>query len=59
MTSIHLVCRDNQHLTPIKAPVYESGDWDITLEDAERLVGGMIFLHQTKAQPFWRQDRCL
>jgi hypothetical protein len=49
MTSIHFVCRDRANLTAIKHPVYESGHWDLTLEQAESLVGGMVYLHQTKA----------
>ncbi len=49
MASIHFVCRRELNLHVVKHPVYESGDWDVTREDAERLVGGMLYLHETKA----------
>jgi hypothetical protein len=49
MHSIHFVCRDRANLYPVKPPVYDSGDWDVTPEDGARLTGGMIYLHQTKA----------
>jgi hypothetical protein len=35
-------------------PVFESGIWDtvtISEEDAKRLVGGMLYLHETKKAP--------
>lgn len=51
MASIHFICPDRLHLTPDPHPVYESGNWDITEADARRLVGGMLFLHKTKATP--------
>ena len=50
MLCIHFLCRDRLNVHAVKHPVYESGDWDVSKEDAERLVGGMIFLHQAKAQ---------
>jgi hypothetical protein len=50
MASIHFICRDRANLHPVGHPIYDSGDWDITVEDAARLTGGMIFLHQAKAQ---------
>lgn len=51
MLGIHFLCRDRLHVHAIKHPVYESGTWDVSPEDAQRLVGGLIFLHQSKAQP--------
>ncbi len=51
MASIHFICRNRANLTLLKLPVYESGDWDVSPEDAEKLIGGMIYLHQTKAKP--------
>jgi len=50
MLCIHFLCRDRLNVHAVNHPVYESGEWDVPLEDAERLVGGMIFLHQTKSQ---------
>ena len=50
MISIHFVCRDRQNLNPVKHPLYESGHWDLTPEEAKNLVGGMIYLHQTKTK---------
>lgn len=51
MASIHFICRNAANLNPVKLPLYESGDWDISLEEGARLVGGKIYLHQTKATP--------
>ena len=31
--------------------IYFSGFWDLKSEEADSLVGGMIFLHETKAKP--------
>lgn len=31
--------------------VFRSGFWDIDLEDAKELVGGMLYLHEAKAKP--------
>lgn len=31
--------------------VYYSGFWDIPLDEAECLVGGMLYLHEVKAKP--------
>jgi hypothetical protein len=50
MPSIHFICPERANLHTIHGPVYESGDWDLKLEDATRLVGGMIYLHKTKVE---------
>lgn len=49
MASIHFICKNRLNLKPDPHPVYESGNWDITEREAARLVGGMLHLHQTKA----------
>lgn len=51
MGSIHLICRGGLHLHPTAFPVFDSGFWDLSEADAERLVGGMLYLHETKASP--------
>ncbi len=54
MTSAHLICRDSLNLQVVKMPVFESGIWDtvtIPEEDAKRLVGGILMLHETKSKP--------
>ncbi len=51
MTSLHLICRSGLHLLPTKFPVFESGFWDLSADDAKRLVGGSLFLHETKSRP--------
>lgn len=48
---IHFICKDRLHLEPVEFPVFESGFWPLSVNDAERLVGGMAYLHQAKAQP--------
>jgi len=51
MICIHLLCRDRLNVHAVKHPVYDSGTWDVSPQDAASLVGGMIYLHQAKAQP--------
>jgi hypothetical protein len=48
MKAIHFKCEDSLNLTCIKMPVFESGYWDIAESEAAAIVGGMIYLHQTK-----------
>ncbi len=48
--SIHFICRGELGVTPLKHPIYETGEWDVSREDAERLVGGMVYLHETKSE---------
>jgi hypothetical protein len=47
---IHFICRDRLGLRKGEPGVWDSGDWDLAEEDAARLVGGMIYLHQTKGE---------
>src|SRR5882672_7397827 len=50
MASIHFVCEGALNVRPLKHPVYESGNWDVTEEEARQVVGGTLYLHRTKAQ---------
>ncbi len=47
----HVICRDQLYLRATAHPQYESGFWDIPEAQARALVGGMLYLHQTKAEP--------
>jgi hypothetical protein len=47
---IHFICRKAQTVVAVKHPVYEPGNWDPTREDAEKLVGGRVFLHTTRSK---------
>jgi hypothetical protein len=50
MSSIHFVCKEHLNLKGTGTPgLYKSGSWDLPQADAERLVGGMIYLHKTKS----------
>jgi hypothetical protein len=51
MAEIHFVCRSALNLRAVNHPIYESGVWDLCREDAARLVGRLLFLHETKAKP--------
>src|SRR5689334_10209320 len=42
--SIHFICRDREGLRCIGHPVYESGNWGVTKDEAESLIGGTIYL---------------
>ena len=58
---VHLICRREQEgaglvgVKPIDHPkfkyAYESGRWNFSKADAQHLLGGLIFLHQTKKTP--------
>ncbi|RKG85649.1 hypothetical protein D7V88_19535 [Corallococcus terminator] len=51
MSSIHLLCRGslNLHREPSSGD-YESGNWDVSETEAKELIGGMIYLHETKSK---------
>jgi len=50
MASIHFICKEDDHLHRVTADGgYDSGNWFVTAADADALIGGMIFLHRTKA----------
>ncbi|MCP3165109.1 hypothetical protein [Myxococcus qinghaiensis] len=52
MPSIHFICHENEHLHRVSADGHwESGNWAIKADEAKQLVGGMIYLHKTKAKP--------
>jgi hypothetical protein len=38
-------------LNAITPPTYESGYWTLYESEAQRLVNGMLYLHQKKAEP--------
>jgi hypothetical protein len=46
---LHLLCKDRVNLSRGAEPgTWESGFWDVSRENAATLVGGMLYLHQTK-----------
>jgi hypothetical protein len=51
MARIHFICRNHLGVIPTKFPEFESGSWDIPEVDAKTLLGGTIFLHETKSSP--------
>ncbi len=56
MHEVHLICkRKGVGLIGLvydrAANRYTSGSWDFTKDEAERLIGGKIFLHQAKSSP--------
>ena len=54
-SSIHLICGHDDHGRPNnvtfdgKERAFWSGRWALSTEEAERLVGGWLYLHTTKA----------
>ena len=50
MPKLHLKCVDGKHIEYRKPPedYWESGHWPLTEEEADRLVGGTVMLHETK-----------
>ena len=52
MIAIHFVERtDNVRKTDRTRNEWESGCWPVPEETAQKLVGGMIYLHRSKQQP--------
>ena len=51
MTAIHLVERlDNVRKSEKSKNEWESGYWAVDEETAQKLIGGMLYLHRTKLQ---------
>ncbi|NNC19691.1 hypothetical protein HJC22_28635 [Corallococcus exiguus] len=50
MPSIHFKCVDRLNLHRVSDDEYESGNWVVAPADAQRLIGGMIYLHNTKSE---------
>jgi hypothetical protein len=46
----HFIVRDGLYVRTVAFPVFESGYQAITEDDAKALVGGTIYLYQTKAE---------
>ena len=57
--SIHFICRGRKNLTVLKQPTYTTGFWSVSEDVAQKLVGGMINLHETKADPSYFGGRVL
>lgn len=62
MARLHLICKNaDEHsewigrqgvsLLDKDTHTYESGKWDFKLQDAKRLIGGDLYLHETKQTP--------
>jgi hypothetical protein len=50
MPAIHFLCRDRLNLHRVSEDGdHESGNWAVAAADADRLIGGMIFLHNAKS----------
>ena len=51
MHAMHLVCRQRASIACLKAGRFECGPWPLSPDDASRLVGGRLYLHECKAEP--------
>jgi hypothetical protein len=57
MAHIHFICKPqmNQPACHLTGSIYEVGDWAgrgrTKAQDAQALVGGLLFIHQTKTTP--------
>lgn len=52
MKSAHLICRNAFGVKRASAPnEYTSGSWVISEEEAKALVGGRLYLHESKSEP--------
>lgn len=54
-SSIHLLNRFenghslNLHLLEKSQNLYSSGNWDLAVDDAQKLIGGWLYLHEAKS----------
>ena len=48
---LHVLCRDKLYLDDSQFPICTSSYWNLTEDEAKRLVGGRLFLHKTKREP--------
>lgn len=51
MTKAHLKCVNGLGIKVKQMPLFTSEAWDISSEDAEKLLGGIIYFHDTKRKP--------
>jgi hypothetical protein len=53
MSSAHFICKSGKGLSIVTkgSVIYRSRAWDIPVDDADRLVNGYIYFHETKAAP--------
>lgn len=51
MKRMHVIARERKHLRVMQFPTLESGFWDVSAADAEKLKGGMLYLHEAKSKP--------
>lgn len=51
MSQAHFICRNRAGIHVVQMPHYTSAAWDIPVTDADALVGGMLFFHESKEQP--------
>ncbi len=52
MAHIHFLCRNRANLRCVDPATraYDSGDWDLTGEQAAQLIGGTLYLHNAKSE---------
>lgn len=53
MTSAHLICKSGHRIKILEkgGSKYSSEAWDINANDAEELLGGYLYFHETKIAP--------
>jgi hypothetical protein len=58
MKVAHFICKRTQNgrlrnleIVSKESGLWRSGNWDVSEGEAAKLIGGRIFLHETKAQP--------
>ena len=50
MAHLHLICRRELNLSKRDKDRWVSGKWDMKPDEASRLIGGTLYLHETKAE---------
>ena len=57
--NIHFICRDKKNVEVVEHPIYTTGHWGVMNGEADKLVGGMIYLHEKKNDPSYFGGRVL
>lgn len=50
---LHLICKHGDRHSRIEGQTYETGNWSISDDTANELIGGRIFLHEKQDEAAW------
>lgn len=57
--NIHFICKRGENHANIEGRTFRTGSWSVSDKEAEKLVGGMIYLHETQKDKAWTGGKIL